>query len=140
MADLQKGLDAARRGDFATAKSELEPLAEQGNADAQYNLGLMYVRGDGVTKDPKKGIQWYRLAAKQGRAEAQNNLAFMYAEGEGVTQDFIRAHMWWSIAASQGLKQAIENQELVEKELTFSELEKSKNLVSKWLKNNLNDY
>ena len=47
-ADFEKGLDTAKRGDYATALREWKPLAEQGDADAQYNLGLMYANGHGV--------------------------------------------------------------------------------------------
>ena len=56
-ADFNKGLDAAKRGDFATALRELEPLAKQGDADAQYNLGLMYYHGKGVRQDYKIAVR-----------------------------------------------------------------------------------
>ena len=55
-ADLQKGLDAADREDFATALREWKPLAEQGNADAQTLLGLMYHEGRGVTQDDMTAV------------------------------------------------------------------------------------
>ncbi len=48
---FQKGLDAYQRGDYETALRELEPLAEQGNPDAQYNLGWMYYQGEGTAQD-----------------------------------------------------------------------------------------
>ena len=73
-ADLQKGLNAYNKGDYATALREWKPLAEQGNADAQFNLGQMYRRGDGVPQDHKTAVKWYRLAAEQGYAFAQYNL------------------------------------------------------------------
>jgi TPR repeat protein len=50
-ADFWKGIDAANRGDYATALQEWKPLAEQGHASAQYNLGVMYANGYGVTQD-----------------------------------------------------------------------------------------
>ncbi len=64
-ADFQKGLAAAKSGDFATALREWKPLAEQGNADAQSLLGAMYAEGNGVPRDYKAAVKWYRLAAKQ---------------------------------------------------------------------------
>ena len=73
-ADFQKGLEAAKTGDYATALREWEPLAEQGDADAQYNLGIMYDEGQGVQQDYKVAVKWYRLAAEQGEANAQYNL------------------------------------------------------------------
>ena len=60
--DFQKGYDAAQAGDFATALQEWTPLAEAGDAQAQYNLGLMYKRGFGVLQDYAEAVRWYRLA------------------------------------------------------------------------------
>ncbi|MDP7426472.1 MAG: sel1 repeat family protein, partial [Rhodospirillales bacterium] len=70
-ADEQKGLDAALSGDYATALREWKPLAEQGDADAQNNLGSMYDQGQGVLQDYKTALKWYTLAAEQGDADAQ---------------------------------------------------------------------
>ncbi len=77
--DVEKGYAAAQAGDFATALQVWLPLAEQGEAFAQSNLGLMYERGQGVPQDYKEAVKWYRLAAEQGDAEAQFNLGIMYA-------------------------------------------------------------
>ena len=101
-AEFQKGLTAYDSGDYATALREWTPLAEQGHATAQYNLGLMYYEGDGVPENDKTAVKWFRLAAEQGNANAQFNLGFMYVNGTGVIQDYVRAHMWWNIAASSG--------------------------------------
>ena len=65
-ADLQKGLDAANRGDFATALREWQPLAEQGDASAQNNLGFMYVYGKGVLQDYVRAHMWFNIAASSG--------------------------------------------------------------------------
>ena len=108
-ADFDKGMDAAQKGDYATALREWEPLAKQGDAAAQYNLGVMYGTGKGVPQDYSTAVKWYSLAAKQGDADAQNNLGVMYARGEGVIQDNVYAHMWWNIAASQGQENAAQN-------------------------------
>ena len=66
---------------------ELKPLAEQGIAEAQYNLGLMYSNGQGVPRDDEEAVKWYRLAAEQGFAESQTNLGLMYGTGRGVEQE-----------------------------------------------------
>ena len=66
---------------------EWKPLADQGDADAQYNLGLMYDYGYGVAEDDAEAARWYRLAADQGHAIAQYNLGLMYASGRGVVED-----------------------------------------------------
>jgi TPR repeat protein len=60
--------------------------AEQGHADAQYNLGLMYANGKGVPEDANEAVKWFRLAAEQGHDDAQYNLRVMYAEGRGVPE------------------------------------------------------
>ena len=83
-ADFNKGLTAAQSGDFATALKEWKPLAEEGNAAAQNNLGLMYDNGWGVPQDYKESVYWYRLAVEQGYEVAQYNLGLMYEKGKGV--------------------------------------------------------
>ena len=100
-ADLQKGLTAYKSGDYATALREWMPLAEQGNADAQYNLGVMYDSGLGVPQDDKTAVKWWTLAAEQGDADAQTNLATMYDNGRGVPEDDKTAVKWWTLAAEQ---------------------------------------
>jgi len=105
-ADFQKGLDAAQKGDFATALREWKPLAEQGNAPAQFNLGLIYAKGQGVTRNYKTALKWFRLAAEQGLAGAQFNLGLMYEKGRGVPQNDKTAAKWWKLSAEQGLADA----------------------------------
>ncbi len=69
-ADLQKANDTIESGDYTTALKELKPLAEQGQADAQYNLGLMYSNGWGVVQNYKAAVKWYKLAAEQSDADS----------------------------------------------------------------------
>jgi TPR repeat protein len=76
-ADWEKGVNAYQSGDYATALREWTPLAKQGHVSAQYNLGSMYQKGQGVPQDYKTAVKWYRLAAKQGYADAQTNLNIM---------------------------------------------------------------
>ena len=80
----------------------LRALAEQGDAQVQFNLGLMYAAGRGVPQDDAEAVRWYRLAAEQGNADAQYNLGFMYELGRGVPQDDAEAVRWWRLAAEQG--------------------------------------
>ena len=97
---------AYQRGDYATVVRELRPLAEQGDAKAQYNLGVMYATGLGVPQDYAEAVKWYRKAAEQGVAEAQLNLALMYANGRGVPQDYAEAMKWYRKSAEQGHAEA----------------------------------
>ena len=80
---------------------DLRALAEQGDAEAQHNLGIMYVDGRGVSQDYPEAVRWWRLAADQGVAGAQHNLGLMYANGQGVPQNYVEAHMWFNLAAAQ---------------------------------------
>ncbi len=66
MSSYQEGMDAYNRGDYNTALKEFRPLAEQGFASSQFNLGLMYERGQGVPQDYVRAYRWYTLAANQG--------------------------------------------------------------------------
>ena len=100
-ASFTDGLNAAIEGDYKTALKEWQSLADQGNASAQYNLGLMYDNGRGVLKDYKQAAKWYQKAADQGLADAQYNLGVMYTNGEGVPKDLSKAKYW--------IKKAYEN-------------------------------
>ncbi len=76
--------------------------ADQGHANAQYNLGLKYYNGQGVNKDYAEAVKWYRKAAEQGHAVAQSDLGFMYEAGMGVAQDDAEAVKWYRKSAEQG--------------------------------------
>ena len=100
--DFNKGLEAYKADDFATALKEFKPLAEQGNAEAQNNLGYMYEYGKGVLKDVTEAAKWNRLSAEQGNAEGQYVLAMKHFKGEGVLQDYAETLKWLRLSAEQG--------------------------------------
>ena len=108
--------------------------AEQGHYDAQYNLGLAYNNGRGVVQDYKEAVKWYRKSAEQGDSYAQHNLGLMYVKGQGVIQDYVMAHMYWNLASVDGNKNAIENRDLIAKEMTPSQIEKAQNLAREWMR------
>ena len=87
--------------------------AEQGYADAQFNLGLMYANGEGVEADTSKAVELFMKAAEQGNIDAQNNLAAMYFTGEGVARDVDKAIEWFEKAAKQGNAEAQANLEAI---------------------------
>ena len=95
--------------DYADAVKSNHKDAERGNANAQYNLGVMYSQGLGVTQDHAEAVKWYRKAAEQGLADAQYNLGVMYSQGLGVTQDHAEAVKWYRKAAAQGAKTKLNN-------------------------------
>lgn len=87
--------------------------AEQGYADAQFNLGLLYANGEGVELDASKAAELFKQAAEQGNVDAQNNLAAMYFTGEGVNRDVDKAIEWFEKAAKQGNAEAQANLEAI---------------------------
>jgi TPR repeat protein len=107
--DFQAGLAAYERKDFAAALKEWQPLADKGDASAQYNLGLMYAKGEGVGQDFKRAAEWYEKAAQQGVAAAQYNLGVIYTHGQGVPKDLQKASEWYQKAAEQGVDGAANN-------------------------------
>ena len=100
--EIDKGYEAYNDGDYATALNEWKPIAEQGYAFAQYNLGIMYEYGNGVAKDYAEAVKWYRLSAEQGYAIGQYSLGLMYSDGYGVLKDKAEAVKWWRLSAEQG--------------------------------------
>ena len=79
-----------------------KPLADQGNALAQGNLGFMYFKGPGVPKDDAQAVKWCRLAVDQGDARAQTGPGFMYADGADVPREYVLAYMWLNLGAAGG--------------------------------------
>src|SRR5262245_39885542 len=101
-ADFQAGMEAYKRGDYATALREWRPLAEQGDAGAQFYLGIMYGKGLGVEKDDMQSRRWHEKAAGQGEVHSQFVLGGLYEQGRGVPQDYVQARQWYEKAAAQG--------------------------------------
>lgn len=95
---IDEGVAASKKTDFATVKS----LATKGDTLAEYNLGVMYHKGQGVPLNYDEAIKWYRLAASQGNANARNNLGVMYENGQSVPNDYHEALKWYQLAADQG--------------------------------------
>ena len=94
--------EAYDKGDFKLEFEQFKILAEQGNMEAQFGLGLLYEKGKGVNQDYKKAAHWWLLGAEQGYAKAQYNLGLLYKDGRGVKQDHKKAVHWWLLAAEQG--------------------------------------
>ena len=128
-ADFQAGVDAYNRGDYETALKEFRPLADQGDAEAQLNLGDLYHFG---FLDNKEAAKWYRLAAEQGNAEAQSNLGLMYENGQGVPQDYQEAVKWYRLAAEQGIASTKEYLETLETLMTPQQIAEAQRLAREW--------
>jgi len=98
---VEDAVAAYQRGDYATALRLWHLLAERGDADAQFHLGVMYESGQGVLRSDAEAIKWYRKAAEQGDAVAQFNLGVMYAKG--ASPNYAEATLWYRLAADHGL-------------------------------------
>ena len=106
MAGIDMAAAAYRKGDYQAAAEESRRLADRGNAEAQYILGLMYIEGKGVPQDYKQAIVWLRKAAEQGNAEAQFSLGLINELGQGVPPDLARAAFRYGEAARLGHAEA----------------------------------
>jgi hypothetical protein len=100
--DHNSGFEATQPADFASARSEWRRMAEQGQAAAQYNLGIMYEYCQGVRQNDMEAARWYRKASVQGVSVAQYKLGIMYDNGWGVPPSDSEAVRWYRNAAEQG--------------------------------------
>ncbi len=117
--------------DYKTAVKWYTLAADQGDAHAQFSLGLIYEYGkQGVPMDWKAAEKWLTLAVEQGYANAQYHLGYMYKNGAGVPQDNVYAHMWWNIVASSGDKDASKNRDDIAIQMTPAQIERAEKLAS----------
>jgi TPR repeat protein len=98
---LEDAVAAYQRGDYETALRLRHLQAEQGDADAQFHLGVMHEKGQGLLRSDAEAIDWYRKAAVQDDAVAQFNLGIMYAKG--TSPNHAAAALWYRLAADHGL-------------------------------------
>jgi len=96
---------------------------------AQYNLGGMYDKGQGVAQNYAEAVKWYRLSAAQGVAVAQFNLGGMYATGQGVAKDLVRAYMWFNLGAESGYVDAVTNRNIAAKRMTQQQIAQAQNMA-----------
>ena len=123
--------DTYESGNYETALYEWEPLAKSGNAFARFNLGQMYLRGQGVPLNYKEAVKWYRMAAEQEHTGAQYYLGLMYEKGEGVFQDYVYAHMWFDIANSHGVVMATGAMKEIAENMTVAQINRAQDLAQK---------
>lgn len=107
LADYEAGLKAMERGDLATAFAQWVLAAEQNDARAQYRLGSMFDKGEGVEQDYGEARKWYRLAAEQQYAEAEYSLGLLYYFGLGTQQNYAEATRLFRLAIQHGKEDAL---------------------------------
>ena len=106
---FRRGWDAYQDGDYEAAIKWYEQAAQDGYANAQYNLARMYQNGEGVTRDYGAAIKWYKRAIKQTHSNAQYNLGMMYVRGKGVAVDYKAAAELFKKASSMGHRDSQNN-------------------------------
>ncbi len=94
--------------DYELAFTKFKGLADSGDAEAQFNLGVMYAEGKGVIKNDAEAVRWFKKSADQGLAQAQYNIGYMYYKGKGVTKNKDYAKYWLKKAATSGFTTAQE--------------------------------
>jgi len=131
-ADFEAGMTAYQKGDYATAIKEWRPLAENGNPSAQFNLGLLYLEGQGVPQNYEQAANWFRRAAEQDYTRAQYNLGALYGVGKGVKRDYVEAYVWQSLCAAKGDSKCATQRDLVASKLQRSKLVTAQRLAGEW--------
>jgi uncharacterized protein len=110
-----------------------EESAENGNSDAQYKLGLLYLTGNGALQDFAEAAKWLKLAADQGYALAQYELGLIYRTGHGVAIDQVQSYVWLNLAAAAGIQQAVAAREEVMRSLNGKQLAQAQKASRDWL-------
>jgi TPR repeat protein len=126
-ADGKKGLEAAKNDGWTTYMRKFQLAAEQGDAEAQFWLGVFYeAKGE---KEVQIAVNWWKLAAEQGHADAQFSLGGMYLEGKGVPKDIVYSHMWLILAAANGHPSFDKMREAEEKDMTPTQIAEAQKLA-----------
>lgn len=100
--NVEAGIAAVENQDYMNAYQIFKTLADQGDAEAQHNLAILYRQGKGVMQDSKLAAEWFRKAADQDLSSAQYYLGHMYDVGDGVEKSPELAVKWYQKAAQQG--------------------------------------
>jgi hypothetical protein len=132
-ADASVPLQSAAGRSHPTAPAEVRRLADQGDADAQWQLGVLYHDGEGVPKDDTQAVQWFQRAAEQGYVRAQSTLGAYYWAGRGVPQDFSKAYFWSQLALAQGDEISKSRLEGLAAQMTPSQVAKARQQAELWL-------
>lgn len=110
-----------------------EESAENGNMDAQYKLGLLYLTGNGALQDFAEAAKWLKLSAEQGYGPAQYELGMIYRSGYGLSADQVQSYVWLNLAAAAGISEAITAREEVMRGLSAKQLAQAQKIAREWL-------
>lgn len=130
--NLDTGIEAYEKHDYATAMKEWRPLAEGGHARAQFLVGLLYYDGKSVPQDYAEAAKWFEQSADRGYSRSQYNLGEMYATGQGVKRDYVQAYKWLNLCAASGNDTCAEHRDWVAKKLKGSQLAAAQKMARDW--------
>ncbi|MGI9393917.1 MAG: tetratricopeptide repeat protein [Boseongicola sp.] len=129
-AELESGLELMNAGNYAAALEQLLPAAQEGNADAEELIGVLYASGLGVERDDIRAFEWYLRASMKGHPGAQSGVGWYYEVGRGMpVPDLVRAYMWYVLSTIGGDPDAAISQEEVIKKMTPDQIEKAHVLI-----------
>ncbi|HUM04686.1 MAG TPA: GAF domain-containing protein [Terriglobales bacterium] len=118
----------------ANSPEGLRMLAEQGDADAQWSLGVRYHTGDGFVQDDAQAVQWFLRAAEQGHVSAQATLGAYYWAGRGVQQDLSKAYFWSALALARGDDDSKSRLEGLSSQMTRAQVAAARQDAEEWLR------
>lgn len=133
-ADFNEGVVAYLTGDYDKAYATMRSLAETtDHAYAQYYVGMMFLKGQGVAQDYKEAGQWFLKAAEQRIPQAQFQLGSLYLSGDGLPRDPEQAYAWFKVGASHHHAKSTNSIDKARKQLSAEELAEAEKLSSRWI-------
>jgi TPR repeat protein len=134
-ADFNDGVVAYLMGDYDKAFTTMQSLAETSDHGyAQYYMGMMYMKGQGVEQDYKKSGEWFRKASEKSIPQAQFKLGDLYYKGRGVPKDYEYAYVWYSVGASHEHKLSVGAIDKAKEKLSEEELNEADKLITTYIK------
>ncbi|MCG8379793.1 MAG: sel1 repeat family protein [Proteobacteria bacterium] len=134
-ADFNDGVVAYLMGDYDKAFTTMQSLAETSDHGyAQYYIGMMYMKGQGVEQDYKKAGKWFRKASEKNIAQAQYKLGNLYYKGRGVPKDYEFAYVWFSVGASHEHDLSKKAVNKAKKKLSDEELSEADKTIATYVK------
>jgi len=133
-ADYGAGIAAYEAGRYEEALRELLPLSEQGDANAEFMLGVMYYYGRGVVRDDGLAAVWFFKSARKGNPSGQLAFGSLYIRGTGVRRDLAQAFIWLTLAAESGVpglqQQALFLRDVAARLMAPDEVESARHLAA----------
>ena len=134
-ADFNDGVVSYLMGDYDKAFTTMQSLAETSDHGfAQYYIGMMYMKGQGVEQDYKNASKWFRKASEQNIPQAQYKLGDLYFKGRGVPKDYEYAYVWFNVGASHEHQLSMNAIKKAKAKLSEEELSEADKLIAKYVK------